>query len=137
MAVLSLAFALHSVAQDFARGLILKDGSHQLVTLYEVKGDRVTLHQRRTQRVGGTSLFTSRLACHRECEKDRVTSAIAEAGSECQRLSMWLLPFTLRPTQWAWFLQHRGGGRPCPAMRNESTNYETNPTVSNFQLPGA
>src|ERR1700689_455909 len=41
LAVLSLALALHAHAQDLARRLILKDGSYQLVTQYEVKGDRV------------------------------------------------------------------------------------------------
>src|SRR5579871_2909077 len=39
LALLLLAFPAHS--QDLARRLILKDGSYQLVTKYEVKGDRV------------------------------------------------------------------------------------------------
>jgi hypothetical protein len=34
-------FALHAPAQDLAKRLILKDGSYQAVTQYEVKGDRV------------------------------------------------------------------------------------------------
>jgi len=38
---LLLLFAIPASAQNLARRLILKDGSYQLVTKYEVKGDRV------------------------------------------------------------------------------------------------
>ena len=40
-ALLLLALPRFSSAQDLARRLFLKDGSYQLVTKYEVKGDRV------------------------------------------------------------------------------------------------
>lgn len=41
LAALTIAFPIHSPAQELARRLILKDGSYQSITRYEVKGDRV------------------------------------------------------------------------------------------------
>jgi hypothetical protein len=41
IALVALSLAFHAPAQDLAHRLILKDGSYQLVTKYEVKGDRV------------------------------------------------------------------------------------------------
>ena len=41
LCVVGLALSSHSHAQELARRLILKDGSYQTITKYEIKGDRV------------------------------------------------------------------------------------------------
>src|ERR1039457_6543420 len=79
LAVLSLALALHSPAQDLARRLILKDGSYQLITKYEVKGDRV--RYKSAERDEWEELPSSLVdwPATEKYEKDRATSAIPEA----------------------------------------------------------
>ncbi len=76
-----LALALHSPAQDLARRLILKDGSYQLVTHYEVKGDRV--RYKSAERNEWEELPSSLVdwAATEKYEKDRATSAIPEAAA--------------------------------------------------------
>jgi len=77
LAVASLAF--RSPAQDLARRLILKDGSYQLVTKYEVKGDRV--RYKSAERDEWEELPASLVdwPATEKYEKDRAASAIPEA----------------------------------------------------------
>ena len=77
--VLSLALAIHAPAQDHAHRLILKDGSYQLVTKYEVKGDRV--RYKSAERDEWEELPTALVdwPATEKFEKDRATSAIPEA----------------------------------------------------------
>ncbi|MGA7926881.1 MAG: hypothetical protein WCA20_12870 [Candidatus Sulfotelmatobacter sp.] len=79
LAVLSLA--LHSPAQDLARRLILKDGSYQLVTQYEVKGDRV--RYKSAERNEWEELPSSLVdwPATEKYGKDRATSALPEAAA--------------------------------------------------------
>lgn len=81
LAVLGFFLVLHSPAQDLAKRLILKDGSYQLVTRYEVKGDRVRYQS--AERNEWEELPSSLVdwPATEKYEKDRVTSAIPEASA--------------------------------------------------------
>ncbi len=79
--IFSLVLALRSPAQDAARRLILKDGSYQLVTKYEVKGDRVRyLSAERNEWEELPSTLIDWPATEKY-EKDRSTSAVPEAAA--------------------------------------------------------
>ncbi len=81
LVALGLALALHSHAQDLARRLILKDGSYQVVTKYEVKGDRVRYMS--AERNEWEELPSSLIdwPATEKYEKDRATSALPEASA--------------------------------------------------------
>jgi hypothetical protein len=77
----ALSLALHAPAQELARRLILKDGSYQLVTKYEVKGDRVRYQS--AERNEWEELPSSLVdwPATEKYEKDRAASAIPEAAA--------------------------------------------------------
>jgi hypothetical protein len=78
---LALALGLHASAQELARRLILKDGSYQLVTKYEVKGDRVRyMSAERNEWEELPSVLVDWPATEKY-EKERATSAIPEASA--------------------------------------------------------
>jgi hypothetical protein len=79
LSLLSLALVLH--AQDLSRRLILKDGSYQLVTTYEVKGDRV--RYKSAERDEWEELPSSLVdwPATEKYEKDRAASTIPEAAA--------------------------------------------------------
>jgi hypothetical protein len=81
LTLLSLALTLHAPAQDLARRLILNDGSFQLVTQYEVKGDRV--RYKSAERDDWEELPTTLVdwPATEKYAKDRVTSSIPEAAA--------------------------------------------------------
>jgi hypothetical protein len=81
LAVLGLALGLPAPAQDHASRLILKDGSYQLVSKYEIKGDRV--RYKSAERDEWEELPSSLVdwPATEKYEKDRATSAIPEAAA--------------------------------------------------------
>jgi hypothetical protein len=81
LAMTVLFLALAAPAQDLARRLILKDGSYQTVTKYEVKGDRVRyLSAERNEWEELPSSLVDWPATEKY-EKDRSTSAVPEAAA--------------------------------------------------------
>jgi hypothetical protein len=73
--------SLHAPAQDLARRLILKDGSYQLVTQYEVKGDRVRYKSAERNEWEELPSALVDWPATEKYEKDRATSAIPEAAA--------------------------------------------------------
>jgi hypothetical protein len=79
--VLALVPAVNVHAQDLARRLILKDGSYQLVSKYEIKGDRV--RYKSAERDEWEELPSSLVdwPATEKYEKDRATSVLPEASA--------------------------------------------------------
>ena len=79
--VLALVPAVSVHAQDLARRLILKDGSYQLVSKYEIKGDRV--RYKSAERDEWEELPSSLVdwPATEKYEKDRAASALPEASA--------------------------------------------------------
>ena len=77
----ALGLSLYCPAQDLAKRLILKDGSYQLVTRYEVKSDRV--RYKSAERDEWEELPTAMVdwQATEKYEKERATSAIPEAAA--------------------------------------------------------
>lgn len=83
--LLVVLFMLPSSAQDTPRRLILKDGSYQMVTKYEVKGDRVRYYS--TEREDWEELPNSLIdwPATEKYEKDRTAEASTSAAVELDK----------------------------------------------------
>ncbi len=81
LCALCIAVSARAPAQELSKRLILKDGSYQLVTKYEVKGDRVRyMSAERNEWEEIPSVLIDWPATEKY-EKDRATSAIPEAAA--------------------------------------------------------
>jgi hypothetical protein len=76
-----LALSIPVPAQDHARRLILKDGSYQLVSKYEIKGDRVRYKSAERDEWEELPSALVDWPATEQYEKDRATSAIPEAAT--------------------------------------------------------
>jgi len=81
VALAMLGLALPSPAQDLAKRLILKDGSYQLVTRYEVKGDRVRYKSAERDEWEELPAAMVDWAATEKYEKERATTPIPEAAA--------------------------------------------------------
>lgn len=79
--MLSLILPFGISAQDLARRLILKDGSYQLVTHYEVKGDRVRYKSAERDEWEELPMSLVDWPATEKYQKERATSAIPEAAT--------------------------------------------------------
>lgn len=78
LSALCIAVSLRAPAQELSKRIILKDGSYQLVSKYEVKGDRVRYMSAERNEWEEIPSFLIDWPATEKYEKDRATSAIPE-----------------------------------------------------------